>query len=134
MKQEIKNELENWFISNEEDFTKLFAFNIESETIAKVTNNKYSYLSTKLKEEYCLGIIAKLPEIEDLTEIIINNKLISLTLNRKQIKFREKLNITKQFYLTINNEQVLPSRSELQELIIEGIDILKENNNCFVAF
>lgn len=74
MQQQIKTELENWLLSNQDDFTRLFDLNISEKQILAATKNKYLLLSTALKQEYDLGVIIKFPSLTGLTEVNITTQ------------------------------------------------------------
>jgi hypothetical protein len=136
MQQEIKNEIENWFLSNQEDFSRMFRNNLTNQDIADATNGKYSQLSTKLKEEYDLGIVVKLPEIDDLTELVVSEQTGLSSLSPEDVQVRNDLNIKKRANLILPefSQQVLPSRSEIQELMEEIQEGLIDRDETTVVY
>lgn len=136
MQQEIKNEIENWFLSNQEDFSRMFRNNLTNQNIADATNGKYSQLSTSLKEEYDLGIVVKLPEINDLTELVVSEQTELSSLSPEDVQVRNDLNIKKRANLILPefSQQVLPSRSEIQELMEEIQEGLIDRDETTVVY
>jgi hypothetical protein len=136
MQQEIKNEIENWFLSNQEDFSRMFRNNLTNQDIADATNGKYSQLSTSLKEEYDLGIVVKLPEIDDLTELVVSEQTELSSLSPEDVQVRNDLNIKKRANLIVPefSQQVLPSRSEIQELMEEIQEGLIDQDETTVVY
>lgn len=136
MQQEIKNEIENWFLSNQEDFSRMFRNNLTNQDIAYATNGKYSQLSTSLKEEYDLGIVVKLPEINDLTELVVSEQTELSSLSPEDVQVRNDLNIKKRANLIVPefSQQVLPSRSEIQELMEEIQEGLIDRDETTVVY
>jgi hypothetical protein len=136
MQQEIKNEIENWFLSNQEDFSRMFRNNLTNQDIADATNGKYSQLSTSLKEEYDLGIVVKLPEIDDLTELVVSEQTGLSSLSPEDVQVRNDLNIKKRANLILPefSQQVLPSRSEIQELMEEIQEGLIDQDETTVVY
>lgn len=136
MQQEIKNEIENWFLSNQEDFSRMFRNNLTNQDIADATNGKYSQLSTSLKEEYDLGIVVKLPEIDDLTELVVSEQTELSSLSPEDVQVRNDLNIKKRANLILPefSQQVLPSRSEIQELMEEIQEGLIDQDETTVVY
>jgi hypothetical protein len=136
MQQEIKNEIENWFLSNQEDFSRMFRNNLTNQDIADATNGKYSQLSTSLKEEYDLGIVVKLPEIDDLTELVVSEQTGLSSLSPEDVQVRNDLNIKKRANLILPefSQQVLPSRSEIQELMEEIQEGLIDRDETTVVY
>lgn len=136
MQQEIKNEIENWFLSNQEDFSRMFRNNLTNQDIADATNGKYSQLSTSLKEEYDLGIVVKLPEINDLTELVVSEQTELSSLSPEDVQVRNDLNIKKRANLIVPefSQQVLPSRSEIQELMEEIQEGLIDRDETTVVY
>lgn len=123
MPQTANNSRESWFLNHS---SKLPIFGLDTKTMKLVE---------RYKEDGNLGVLVALPKTEGYTEIILSTSPVLISIESHRLRNR-KLNIEQIINLVLPefDEGVVPTVSELQELLEEGVAQLEDCPEAMVSF
>lgn len=123
MTQIAANPMESWFLNHS---SKLPIFNIDDQIILQLPPLKY---------QRSLGVIVKLLNTIGYTEIVISQNPLPVFIYQN-LEQNQKLNIQQVVNLVIPEFErgIVPTVSELQELLEEALEQLQKSSEATIIF